>query len=601
MSTAWLARHGMTPFEYQTAFDSAVKQGYRLKEVSGYASGKQPRYAAIWEKAPGPAWVARHGLSSSQYQTEFTKLAGQGFRLKEVSAYSAGNGPLYAGVWEKADGPAWVARHGMTAAEYQAEFDKLVGQGYRLTDISACSVGNAQLYAGIWEKARGPAWVARHGLTSSQYQAEFNKLVGQGYRLREVSGYAVGTQARFAAIWEKTGGPSWVARHGMTAAEYQGEFTNLLYQGYRLTWVNGYSVAGQTRYAAIWESEGMGDADLKLIDARVLGYMARYGVPGVSIAITKGERLVFAKGYGYADKAAGERLNPAHLLRVASVSKPVTAVAVMELVETGKLSLDKPVFGAGSILGTTFGTKAYSGSVRAITARHLLQHTSGWSNDGGDPMFMNPSMDQKALIGWVLDNRPLKAAPGTAYEYLNFGYCVLGRIIEKMSGKPYETFVRSLLAQCGVMRMQIGGSTLAERKPGEVVYAGSGAYGLNPRRMDAHGGWIAAPIDLVRLMAKTDGFTGKTDVLTPMSELTMFTGSKAKPSYGLGWILDGTYRGHNGAMPGTIGFLVRRNDGFSFAALANSRPAGDKFCFELKGVLDGIVSSINKWPTYDLF
>jgi CubicO group peptidase (beta-lactamase class C family) len=601
MSTPWLARHGMTPAEYQAAFDDAVKHGYRLREVSGYRAGNAARYAAIWDKTSGPAWVARHGLSSAQYQSEFEKLANQGYRLKEVSGYGAGNGPLYAGVWEKSAGPAWVARHGMSAAQYQAEFDKLVQQGYRLTDVSGYAVGSGVAYAAIWEKTKGPAWVARHGLTSAQYQAAFDDLVGKGYRLRKVSGYSLGGQARYAAIWEKAGGPGWVARHGMTGAEYQGEFTNLRDQGYRLTWVNGYAVGGSTRYAAIWESDGMRDADLALIDSRIAGYMSRYGIPGLSVAITKSERLVYAKGFGYADQSAKERMNPSHRLRIASISKPVTAVAVSELVENGKLSVDDHVFGQGAILGKKYGTKAYGDRVKAIRVRHLLTHTSGFTNDGGDPMFFDAGMTQAQIIGWMLDNRPPKAAPGDSYEYSNFGFCVLGRVIEHASGKPYGTYVKSVLAQCGITGMEIGGSTLAERKAGEVVYAGSGAYDLLPRRMDAHGGWIASPIDLVRFMARTDGFAAKTDILQPVSEAAMFTGSKANSGYGFGWIVDSTYRGHNGAMAGTIGFLVRRNDGFSFAALANKRPSGDQFCFELKGVLDGIVTAVGKWPAYDLF
>ena len=74
---------------------------------------------------------------------------------------------------------AWEARHGSTSAQYQATFDKLVGQGYRLVDVSGYSVNGQDRYAAIWVKSGGPAWQARHGLTSAQYQATFDKLVGQ--------------------------------------------------------------------------------------------------------------------------------------------------------------------------------------------------------------------------------------------------------------------------------------------------------------------------------------------------------------------------------------------------------------------------------------
>jgi CubicO group peptidase (beta-lactamase class C family) len=549
-------------------------------------------------------------MTSAEYQAEFDKWVGQGYRLVEISGYAVGSDVRYAAIWEKSAGPAWVARHGLTSAQYQTEFDKWVGQGYRLIEISGYAVGSDVRYAAIWEKSAGPAWVARHGLTGTQYQTEFDKWVGQGYRLVEISGYAVGSDVRYAAIWEKSAGPAWVARHGLTSAQYQGEFDNFYYQGYRLKWVSGYTAAGAPRYAAIWQSEAMSDTDLSLIDAKIQAYMSANAIPGLSIAITKQERLVFAKGYGYADTGTKEQVNPDHLFRIASISKPNTALAIMTLIEAGKLTADQKVFGAGAILGTQYGTKPYNDKVKAITVKHLLQHTSGWvGNDAdgdGQPdedwMFMNSSMSQSELIGWVLDNRPPKNQPGKVYQYLNFGYCLLGRVIEKVSGQQYENYVKTAVhAKCGIQRMQIGGNTQTERRPGEVTYYGSNAYGLNLRRMDAHGGWIATPIDLMRLMARTDGFTVKTDILKAVDETTMFTGSSANPGYGMGWIVSNGFRGHNGAMNGTIGFLVRRDDGFSFAVLANIRPNADQFCFTLKGVLDDIVGSVADWPEYDLF
>ncbi len=439
-------------------------------------------------------------------------------------------------------------------------------------------------------------------MTSDQYQATFKDLVSKGFRLRQVSGYGVGNQDLYAAIWEKSGGPTWEAHHRMTSDQYQGQFDQLVDQGYRLVWVSGYGVGTAAYYAALWQSEAMSDADLSLIDSRLGAYVQQQSIPGLSFAVTKGERLVFAKGYGYADKSLKQPVTPDSIFRIASISKPVTAVAVMELVEAGKLHLDDTVFGSGAILGSTYGTKPYAANVKQITVRHLASHTSGWSNDGGDPMFMNPSMTQAQLIGWVLDNRPLKNDPGKAYEYLNFGFCVLGRVIEKVSGKGYEDFVKqAVLSRCGISRMQIGAETQAAKAPHEVTYYGSSPYSLLTHRMDAHGGWIATPIDLLRLMVRVDGFTAKADILSPVDEASMDTGSSVKPGYALGWIIEPTDRAHNGAMDGTMGFLVRRNDGISYAVLVNTRPAGDSSAWGLKGVIDGFIGSVSSWPGYDLF
>lgn len=204
------------------------------------AGAKHARYAAIWEKKSGPAWVARHGLTSAEYQEQFTKLGKQGYRLVYVSGYDIGGKDHYAAIWEKKSGPAWVARHGLTAAEYQEEFTKLGKQGYRLAHINGYSVGGKVRYAAIWEKKPGPAWEARHGLTSAEYQQVFNELGKKNYRLVHVNGYGVGGKVRYAAIWEKKSGPAWMARQGMTSAGYQEEFNYLAKDGYRLSLVSGY-------------------------------------------------------------------------------------------------------------------------------------------------------------------------------------------------------------------------------------------------------------------------------------------------------------------------------------------------------------------------
>lgn len=239
---AFVARHELSAQAYQQEFDKWTGQGYCLTLVSGYSVGNSARYAAIFEQKSCPAFVARHGLTSQAYQNQFDTLVGQqGYRLKLVNGYSVAGQDYYAAIWEKAPGPAFVARHGMTSQTYQQEFDKWIGQGYCLTLVSGYSVGNQDRYAAIFEQRSCPAFVARHGLSSQAYQNEFNTLVSQqGYRLSLVNGYRVGGQDYYAAIWEKSAGPAFIARHGMTSDGYQQEFDTFLGQGYRLKLVSGY-------------------------------------------------------------------------------------------------------------------------------------------------------------------------------------------------------------------------------------------------------------------------------------------------------------------------------------------------------------------------
>ncbi len=238
---AWVARHRMTSDEYQKQFDKFTGQGFRLIHINGYNYGGKVQFAAIWEKSAGPAWVARHNMTSGQYQAEFDKLTKDGYRLHQVSGYPGPGGDLYAAIWVKETGSAWVARHRMTAVQYQTEFNNLAQQGFRLNDISAYRVANDIRYAAIWKKANtNVPWVARHGMTSTRYQKEFNKLVNKGFRLVHVEGSSIHGKRYFSAIWEKSKGPAWMARHNMTSEQYQGEFEKLGTKGYRLVCVSGY-------------------------------------------------------------------------------------------------------------------------------------------------------------------------------------------------------------------------------------------------------------------------------------------------------------------------------------------------------------------------
>jgi len=240
----WEARHGLTSAQYQQAFDDLVGRGYRLTHVSGYSVGGRDHYAAIWDQSAGPAFQAHHGLTSDQYQRAFDQHVGQGMRPVCVSGYSVGGDARYAAIFEPAGGVSFAARHGLTSDEYQQAFNDLVGKGFRLTYVSGFNVGGQDRYAAIWEQSPGPAFVARHGLTSDQYQQAFNQFVGQGFRLTQVSGYSVGGQPRYAAIWEQFGGPGFAARHGLTAGQYQQAFDEFVGQGFRLVDVSGFALNG---------------------------------------------------------------------------------------------------------------------------------------------------------------------------------------------------------------------------------------------------------------------------------------------------------------------------------------------------------------------
>ncbi len=351
--------------------------------------------------------------------------------------------------------------------------------------------------------------------------------------------------------------------------------------------------------------------NISILDNSVQAYMTKYNVPGVSLAVTKGEKLVYVKTYGKADKEAGEDVTPESLFRIASISKSITGIAFMKLVEEGKLSLDDKVFGNGALLGITYGTKAYSANLQAITVRHLLQHTAGaWGNSANDPMFMHPAMNADQLITWTLDNQPVQRTPGTTYDYSNFGYCILGRIVEKLTGKSYEQYVKdAILKPAGVTGMTIGGNTLADRKSKEVKYYGTPSGGADPyayniSRMDAHGGWLASATDLVRLLVHVDGFGSKTDIINSTSVQIMTTApALAIPSgYACGWAVNSAQHWwHTGSLPGTLTEWVRTSTGYTWAILTNTRVGGNDIINELDGIVWSAINGGAQWQDIDQF
>lgn len=345
--------------------------------------------------------------------------------------------------------------------------------------------------------------------------------------------------------------------------------------------------------------------DIAAFDDAVRTFMSTYSVPGASIAVTHDEKLVYLKSYGKQDDA--QPVVAQSRFRLASVSKPITSTAVFKLVEQGKLRLSDTVFGASGILGTTYGTPPYGPHVTEITVDELLHHTGGgWPNDGTDPMFTNPSMTAAQLLSWTLDNRPLANTPGTAYAYSNFGYFVLGRVIEKVSGLDYESAVKGLVLQpLGITDMTIGKNTLAERLPSEVKYFGQGGedpYGFNLHRMDAHGGWIATAKDLATLLVHVDGFPAKVDLLSAQSIATMTAPSAVDAGYACGWAVNSAHNWwHIGSLPGTATEIIRAQIGWNWVILTNTRGPQSSFDADLDQLFWTAHKNLTAYPDYDLF
>ena len=301
-------------------------------------------------------------------------------------------------------------------------------------------------------------------------------------------------------------------------------------------------------------------AALEGLDRQVRQYMQEWNLKGASLCIMRHDSLLYAKGYGIADKEV--RMSPTTLLRVASVSKLITATGIMLLQECGMLTLDDRVFAPGGAL------EEFSGVIRDeriydITIRQLLMHEAGFTaRTGGDPMFSTRSLmkangwktppDSETLARAIL-KRTLMFDPGTESEYSNFGYLLLSLVIERITGEPYEDWIReNVLQPAHCTDMHLAYNFYKDKYPGETRYYmqpndkaverydNSGiqvqrCYGGNDiRALKGAGAWVTSVPELARFVASIDGQDEVPDILSRES-IEAMTFPTDSVTYGLGW------------------------------------------------------------------
>jgi CubicO group peptidase (beta-lactamase class C family) len=344
-----------------------------------------------------------------------------------------------------------------------------------------------------------------------------------------------------------------------------------------LSFINSPLLRGLFASVGTWDDAITSD-ERKELESLAKSFMHAFAVPGLSVAIAQDGQLLFQEVFGVANRETGEIVSIDHLFRIASVSKTFTSVGIFKLIETNRLeSLQRKVFGPDGVLGSKFGTVPYRKYVEDITIDHLLTHTcGGWEKGTFDPMFCWSKFDVDHLISWTVDNRPLDYPPGDHYAYSNFGYCLLGRVIEVCTGQKYSDYVkREILDISSIADMQIGKNKKSERFTREVVYYGQNGedpYDVNLERLDSAGGWIATATDLVRFAMSIGTILNQ-----PMID-QMTTPTSVHPSDSRGWNLskDKIISGdaiwfHNGSLPGTTSEIMRISTGVCLGSVANTR------------------------------
>jgi N-acyl-D-amino-acid deacylase len=411
-------------------------------------------------------------------------------------------------------------------------------------------------FTALFVAAGDATWEARHDLTPDGYQTLYDPLSPKGFRPVSATAYPTPDGPRFAAAFLKDGS-GWVARHDLTPDGYQAEFDQRVKEGYQPLVVTGYPA---------------GTPDVAAFDTAMKRYMSERSIPAGTLAVSWNGKLLLSRGYGFADADKTRAVRAEDPFRLASVVKPITAAAIRKLVAEGKLRMDTKAF---RLLGLKpFAGQTPDARLNNVTVQHLLEHRGGWDRDTAfDPMFRPLEIARAAgkagpagpedVIRYMI-GQPLQFDPGAKEKYSNFGYCVLGRVIEKVTGKPYVRYVREdVLAPLGISSVQLGRSLPADRNAQEPVYVdpGKGKDVVRPQSpdpvpdpdgtfyleaMDAHGGLIGSAPDLIRFLE------------------AYWINGEPRRDPGQDWAFFGS-------LPGTWTMVLQRPNGVNVVTLFNQR------------------------------
>ena len=361
------------------------------------------------------------------------------------------------------------------------------------------------------------------------------------------------------------------------------------------------------------------DTSMVKIDTGFSNFMKKYDVPAISVAVAKDGRLMYLKSFGLANLSDGIEADNQSLFRIIESSMAVTSIAIKKLIAEGRLNYNSKVFGNGGILGFQYRRNQYGAWITDLTIENLLKDQSGgWYGEDdmiADVDFRRLYLSNDSAISWVLDHVPLKSAPGDTSNFSEFDYFVLGRVIEKVSGMPYENYIKeNILRPAGITDMELGWDSA--RRPHEVSYYfpsnsnwisdlfrprsnGEVHENLYLSRGDAALGWIASAADMVKLMIKYRTLESLHGDISVSRATLLADTAIAKNGYNFDWCQTDSTRDwwESFQFLGSSTVIMRSSGGFCCAILINTfRPDSPEFFPDLTRIIKMITSDSIRLP-----
>ena len=570
--------------------------------ISVYVVRGKPFFCAVAVANPRELpWQVEPSLTLPTFVEQFHKRSREGQRLVSFVPYVCEAGPRVCAQWVQDDTIAFEGRLGLTSEQYRSLFEERSKVGLRPVCVVGYPEGKTARLGVVFNR-QGGTWAAAHAQSLVDLKRFLAERGREGYRVVHLTAYAEGSETRFNVVVENDG------QRGGYAVELDAEALkrtlsarekeNAILEG---LW--GYTTPKGPRFLLHWRQaalkaklpiQGLAVPELAAFDEAMLQFMRAREIEAGTLAISRDGKIVFSRGYGYQDREHQKPLAPDAPFRLASVTKPITAALIHDLVARGKLKLsDKamPLLGIKNPVDPRWDE---------ITVQMLLEHKGGWDRSVKplyDPMFQE-LLIRKSLrldrppspldILRFMSRRKLDFDPGTKVVYSNFGYCVLGRVIEKVSGKSYLQAAQDLLRPLGITTLGLARTRPKDRDPREPFYydprfmpdvlRGTGLVpypdgGIYFEAQDANGGLVLSAPDLCRFM-----------------NAYWLDGTPRKENNGARWTFFG-------GMAGSFTMARQRADGIHLAALFNQRSGPEEPKAEsIEKLLDAVVERIKKWP-----
>ena len=488
------AYHGVTSSEHQTQFNLLSKKGYRMISISVYGSSSNPRYAAVWVLRSGPEYSAAHGLNAQQYQDFFNQWTSKGFVPILISATGNPGSEIFATVFEKKNVGSYQARHGMTAGNNSVAFsfeseNKIArDHGFILKSVTIYGSSSDRRYAAIWHTNTNFTKWNTHSLdTATQYQASFDAETQLNFRPAINS---ISEDQFYCSVFKDEPVGRWVARHGITSAKYQAEFDKYTKEGLYPIYVDGGGSGSNTRYSVVfaetdiplprkWTVKGSKVAALNSLDQVVKSFMQDQNIRCMQLSIRRGGVSKLNRAYTWAESNY-RKTEVTDTFLLASCSKLYVAAAIQFLYDNKSL---KPSDSPYAILGFSSPKKATSDK---ITIQQLLDHTAGYHNGstsmptGYDPTYdmrtiakfygYNHKVNKMDIAKYMYKEKELQYSTGTSGLYSNYGYLLLSLIVEKKTGQDYYQFLNSKIIPSSYAKQVKAWPTVANPRASNEVY-----------------------------------------------------------------------------------------------------------------------------------